>query len=153
MKLILSYLKKHLGIFLLSTLFLTMEAVADLLQPTFMSRIVDDGVENVDIGLILWYGIVMLAIAAVGAFSAVMRNLFASRTSQTIGKELRSDMYHHVQELSLENIDHLQPASVITRITNDVTHVQELINRSMRMMVKAPITCIGAVILIIFQTP
>ena len=69
-------------------------------------------------------GQIMLGIALVGAVSAVMRNRFASRTSQTVGKELRRDMYHNVQRLSLENIDRLQPASIITRITNDVTQVQ-----------------------------
>ena len=153
MKLILQYIRRHLGIFLLSTMFLTMEAMADLLQPTFMSYIVDRGVAEADIGKILRYGAIMLAIALVGAFSAVMRNLFASRTSQTIGKELRRDIYHSVNCLSLENIDRLQPASIITRITNDVTQVQDFINGIMRIMVKAPITCVGAIILIVVQTP
>lgn len=153
MRLILKYLKRHLGIFALSTFFLTMEAMADLLQPTFMSYIVDEGIRNADIRQILFYGLVMLGIAMVGAISAVMRNRFASRTSQTIGKELRCDIYHNVAQLSLENIDRLQPASIITRITNDVVQIQDFINSIMRMMVKAPITCIGAILLILFQTP
>ncbi len=153
MKLILRYLKKHLWIFIISTLFLTMEAMADLLQPTFMSYIVDEGVKSASVKKIGLYGVIMLIIALIGAFSAVMRNLFASKTSQTIGKELRSDMYENVQALSLENIERLQPASIITRITNDVSQVQDFINSLMRMMVKAPITCIGAIILIIVQTP
>lgn len=153
MRLIFRYLHRHLGIFLLSTMFLTMEAVADLLQPTFMSYIVDRGVENADVQKILFYGAIMLGIAFLGAISAVMRNHFASRTSQTIGKELRRDMYGYVQRLSLENIDRLQPASIITRITNDVMQIQDFINSMMRMMVKAPITCVGAIILIIIQTP
>lgn len=153
MKLIVLYLRKHKWIFLISTFFLTIESFADLLQPTFMSYIVDNGVENADIGIILFYGIVMLGIAAAGAVSAVIRNHFASRTSQTIGKELRRDMYHNVQSLSLDNIDRLQPASIITRITNDVVQIQEFINSLMRMMVKAPIICLGAIALIILQTP
>ena len=153
MKLILKYLGRHRRIFLLSTMFLTLEAVADLMQPTFMSRIVDNGVRNADTGLILLYGAVMLAIAAAGAFCAVMRNRFASRTSQLVGNEVRRDMYRHVQTLSLENIDRLQPASIITRMTNDVTQIQDFIASIMRMMVKAPITCVGAIVLIILQTP
>lgn len=153
MKLILHYIRQHLGIFLLSTFFLTMEAMADLLQPTFMSYIVDEGVKNADVRRILFYGLIMLVIAGAGAFSAVMRNQFASRTSQTIGRELRRDMYHNVQRLSMENIDRLQPASIITRITNDVTQIQEFVNGIMRIMVKAPITCVGAIVLILFQTP
>ncbi len=153
MKLILHYIRKHLGIFLLSTLFLTMEAMADLFQPAFMSRIVDRGIQNANVGQILFYGACMLGIALTGAACAVMRNRFASRVSQTVGKELRRDMYHNVQILSMENIDRLRPASIITRITNDVVQVQEFINGIMRIMVKAPITCIGAIILILIQTP
>ena len=153
MKLILSYLRRHIVIFLISTAFLTMEAVADLLQPTYMSYIVDNGVAHADVGKILMYGGIMLGIALFGAFCAVMRNHFASRTSQTIGKEIRHDIYHNVQQLSLENIDRLQPASIITRITNDVTQIQDFINSVMRIMIKAPITGIGAVVLIIIQTP
>ncbi len=153
MKLILHYIRKHLGIFLLSTLFLMMEAVADLLQPTFMSIIVDQGIKNADINKILRLGTAMLGIALAGAVCAVIRNRFASFVSQTIGRELRHDMYHHVQQLSMENIDRLRPASIITRITNDVAQIQEFINGIMRIMVKAPIIGIGAIILIMIQTP
>ena len=153
MKLILSYLKRHILIFCISTAFLTLEAVADLMQPTYMSYIVDDGVANADVSQILIYGGIMLGIALFGAFCAVMRNHFASRTSQTIGKEIRHDIYHNVQQLSLENIDRLQPASIITRITNDVTQIQDFMNSIMRIMIKAPITGIGAVVRIIIQTP
>lgn len=153
MKLIFEYIKRHWISFLLSTMFLTLEAAADLLQPTFMSYIVDSGIKNADVDKILHYGLIMLCIAAVGAVGALMRNYFSVRTSQTVALELRRDMYRSVQRLSLENIDVLQPAGIITRITNDVTQIQEFINSMMRMMVKAPITCIGAVVLIIMQTP
>lgn len=153
MKLILHYIRKHLGIFLLSTLFLTLEAAADLLQPAFMSIIVDQGIKNADINQILRLGTAMLGIALAGAVCAVIRNRFASFVSQTIGRELRQDMYHHVQQLSMENIDRLRPASIITRITNDVAQIQEFINGIMRIMVKAPIIGIGAIVLIMIQTP
>ena len=144
MRLIFHYIRKHLGIFLLSTLFLTMEAMADLLQPTFMSYIVDEGVKNADVRQILFYGAIMLGIALVGAVSAVMRNRFASRTSQTVGKELRRDMYHNVQRLSLENIDRLQPASIITRITNDVNQVQLAVALGVRMLIRWPFLAVGS---------
>lgn len=153
MKLIFSYIRKHIGMFLIAISFLCLEIFADLMQPTFMSYIVDNGVKEQDLGKILHYGLMMLGIALLGAFGAVMRNLYAGRTSQLIGREIRSDIYRKVQTLSFENIDRLQPASIITRITNDVTQVQNFINGCMRIMVKAPITCIGAIILIIYQTP
>lgn len=153
MKLILSYIRKHKKMFFIAISFLCLEIFSDLMQPTFMSYIVDNGIKQNDVNKIIYYGIIMLLIAAVGAFGAVMRNYFASITSQQIGREMRSEIYQKVQTLSFENIDRLQPASIITRITNDVTQVQNFINGCMRIMFKAPITCIGALILIIYQTP
>ena len=153
MKLMLRYVRRHLGMFLTAIFFLTIETLADLLQPTFMSFIVDEGVAKRDVRQILFYGGIMLGIAALGAFGAVMRNIYASRTSQLIGKEMRMEIYEKVQTLSFENIDRLQPSSIITRITNDVTQIQNFLNGCMRIMMKAPITCVGAIVLIIVQTP
>lgn len=153
MRLMIQYIKKHMGMFLIAVVFLTIETSADLLQPTFMSYIVDRGVKGQEMGLILRYGLIMLGITAMGAVGAVVRNIYASRTSQLIGKEIRLAIYEKVQTLSHENIDRLQPASIITRITNDVTQMQNFINGIMRIMLKAPVTCIGAVVLIILQMP
>lgn len=153
MKLMLRYIKKHRGMFLIAVVFLAIETFADLLQPAFMSYIVDKGVKGEEMSLILRYGLIMLGITAMGAVGAVVRNIYASRTSQLIGKEMRLSIYEKVQTLSYENIDRLQPASIITRITNDVTQMQNFINGIMRIMLKAPVTCIGAVVLIILQMP
>lgn len=153
MRLMMQYIKKHIGMFTIAVVFLTIETFADLLQPTFMSYIVDRGVKGQELDLILRYGLIMLGITAMGAVGAVVRNTYASRTSQLIGKEIRLAIYEKVQSLSHENIDRLQPASIITRITNDVTQMQNFINGIMRIMLKAPVTCIGAVALIIFQMP
>lgn len=153
MKLIFHYIRRHLGSFIAAMIFLCIEATADLLQPTFMGYIVDNGVKDANIGQIMYYGAIMLGIAAVGAFSAVRHNIFSCRTSQYIGKELRGDIYRKVQTLSFENIDRLQPSSIITRITNDVTQIQDFTSSSMRIMIKMPITCIGAIALIIIKTP
>lgn len=153
MKLILQRVRSHLWMFLTAIFFLSVESGADLLQPTLMSWIVDQGVKQQDTEKILRFGLCMLGVAFIGAFGAVMRNIYASRTSQLIGMELRSDLYRKIQTLSFENIDRIQAASLITRITNDVTQMQNFINGCMRIMVKAPITCVGAIILIVVQTP
>lgn len=153
MKFIIKRIRKHLGMFLTAIAFLTVEAAADLMQPSLMSNIVDEGVKKQNTHIILTYGAVMLLVAMIGAVGAVMRGIYSSRTSQLIGKELHSELYAKIQTLSFENIDRLRPASLITRITNDVTQMQNFINGCMRIMVKAPITCIGAIMLIIVQTP
>ncbi|MBQ0000618.1 MAG: ABC transporter ATP-binding protein [Clostridiales bacterium] len=153
MKLMIQRVRSHLWMFLTAIFFLSVESGADLLQPMMMSWIVDRGVKQEDVQLILKYGVWMLGIAFLGAIGAVMRNIYASKTSQLIGMEIRSDLYRKIQTLSFENIDRLQPASLITRITNDVTQMQNFINGCMRIMVKAPITCVGAILMIIIQTP
>lgn len=153
MKLMLHYIKNHIGMFFVAVLFLSIETFADLLQPAFMSCIVDRGIKGQELRLVLGYGLIMLGITAMGAVGAVVRNIYASRTSQLIGKEIRLAIYEKVHTLSYENIDRLQPASIITRITNDVTQMQNFINGMMRIMLKAPVTCIGAVALIILQMP
>ncbi len=153
MRLIGRIIKRYIWGFLTAISFLTVEALCDLMQPTMMSFIVDNGVANKNIPLVLYYGAGMLGIALIGAFGAVMRNIFATRISMRAGKELRSELFTKIQSFSSENIDRLEPASLITRITNDVTQIQNLINGSMRILVKAPITCIGAIALIIARTP
>lgn len=153
MKLIQSYIRRHLATFFTGLAFLALEAFADLMQPALMAHIVDEGVKQADVGMILHYGLMMFGIALLGAVGVIMRNLFASYTSQIVGMEMRGDMYRKIQSLSFENIDRLQPASIITRLTNDVTQIQDFVNSSMRIMIKAPMTCMGAVTLIIIQTP
>lgn len=133
--------------------FLSIETVCDLLQPTLMSMVVDDGVANRDVNRVLTWGAVMLAVAGAGAIGAVMRNIFASRAAQLVGRDIRSDTYRKVMSLSCEEVDHLQPAAIITRITNDVVQIQNFAQGLMRIMLKAPITCIGAIVLIVVQIP
>ncbi|MDO5423127.1 MAG: ABC transporter ATP-binding protein [Eubacteriales bacterium] len=153
MKFILRLIKKRLGLFLTAVFFLLLETTAELMQPTYMSYIVDNGVKTKDTGAILHYGLIMVGIALVGALGAVMRNLFASYTSQLISKDLRSELYRKVQTLSFENIDRLQPASIITRITNDVNQIQNFVNGCMRVMLRAPLMGLGSVVLILVRTP
>ena len=147
------FIKKHWSGFSIAILFLILEAVCDLLQPFIMSKIVDKAVASNDEILVLKLGGVMLATAVVGALSAVIRNYISSKTSQNIGKEMRYELFKKVQSFSLENVDRLDPASLITRTTNDVSQIQNFINGCMRILVKAPITCIGAIILIVFEMP
>nr|WP_274619165.1 ABC transporter ATP-binding protein [Bifidobacterium amazonense] len=133
--------------------FLLVETIGDLLQPTLMSMIVDRGVVRRDVGTVLRWGAVMLAVAAIGAGAAAMRNIYASRASQLIGRDIRSDTYRKVMSLGFDDVDRLQPSAIITRITNDVVQIQNFAQGLMRIMLKAPITCVGAIALIVVQIP
>lgn len=144
MKFLNKYIKKYWKPFLLAVFCLTVEAICDLLQPTIMAKIVDVGVKNKDLSFVLKMSYVMLGVTAIGALDAVSRNILASIVSQKFGRELRVDLFTKVQGLSFESIDKYDGASLVTRLNNDVTMVQNFTNGLMRIFVKAPILCIGS---------
>lgn len=141
------YIKNYWKPFLLALVFLTFEALCDLMQPTIMSRIVDKGVTNKNLDYVIKNGGLMLLVTALGAVSAVSRNIISSNVSQKFGAELRGDLFKKIQKFSFENIDRFETASLITRLTNDVTQVQNFVHGMMRIFVKAPILCIGGIIM------
>ncbi|XEC97676.1 ABC transporter ATP-binding protein [Paenibacillus tarimensis] len=141
------YIRKYWKMFSLAVLFLTLEALADLLLPTMMAQMIDDGVAGNRMDIVLRLGGIMLMITALGAVAASVRNIIASRVSQQFGAELRSDLFRHIQSLSFENIDRFERASLITRLTNDVTLVQNFVNGMMRIFVKAPLIAVGSLIM------
>nr|WP_240539201.1 ABC transporter ATP-binding protein [Bifidobacterium sp. SO1] len=147
------YVRRRWALALTAAGFLLIETIGDLLQPTLMSMIVDQGVVRRDIGTVWRWGAVMLTVAVIGAGAAAMRNIFASRASQLIGRDIRSDTYRKVMSLGFDTVDRLQPGAIITRITNDVVQIQNFAQGLMRIMLKAPITCVGAIALIIVQIP
>lgn len=141
------YIKTYWKSFSIAVLFLTLEALSDLLQPTIMAKIIDEGVTNRDIHYVLKMGGVMLLITAGGAVAASTRSVVASIVSQNFGTQLRSDLFKKIQMLSFKNIDKFDRASLVTRLTNDVTQVQVFVNGLMRIFVKAPLLAIGGLIM------
>ncbi|TBL81702.1 ABC transporter ATP-binding protein [Paenibacillus thalictri] len=141
------YLKKYGKPFSLAVLFLTCEAVCDLLLPTLMSKIIDVGVAEQRMDYVLKMGGVMIGITAAAAVISLSRNVIASTVSQRFGTELRSDLFRKIQTFSFDNVDQFDRASLVTRLTNDVTQVQNFSNGLMRIFVKAPLLCIGGLIM------
>ena len=141
------YIRKYWKYFSLAVLFLTFEAISDLLMPTIMAKIIDVGVAGRDLDYVLKMGGLMLLITLFGAISASTRSVLASIVSQNFGAELRSDLYQKIQALSFKNIDRFERASLITRLTNDVTQVQIFANGLMRIFVKSPLLAIGGLIM------
>jgi len=141
------YIKKYWKSFSLAVLFLTFEAISDLMMPTIMAKIIDVGVAGRDIDYVFKMGGLMLLITLLGAIAASTRSIIASNVSQSFGSEIRSDLYKKIQTLSFKNIDRFERASLITRLTNDVTQVQVFANGLMRIFVKSPLLAIGGLIM------
>lgn len=147
MRFYLKYLKKYGVAIAVSFFFLALEAVSDLLQPTIMAMIIDKGVAERDMDYVLQMGGWMLLITAGGAVAASMRNLLSSYVSQNFGALLRSDLFRKIQSLPFGNVDKFDRASLVTRLTNDVNQMQVFVNGMMRIFAKAPLLCIGGLIM------
>jgi len=142
-----TYIMKYRGPFSIAILCVMLEAVCDLLQPTIMSKIIDVGIAGNDLDYIVFMGGVMLLITAVGALTATGRNILSGNVSQRVGTEIRADLYRKIQGLSFAQIDKLDKASLVTRLTNDVTLVQNFTNGLMRIGLKAPLLGIGSLVM------
>jgi ATP-binding cassette, subfamily B, multidrug efflux pump len=126
-----------------------LQSLATLYLPTLMSDIVDTGILNNDINYILKIGAVMLAVAAGGTLCSVAASFLSARTSMAFGQRVRSNIFRRVESFSLHEIDKFGTATLITRTTNDVTQVQMVTLIMMRLMVGAPMMCIGGLIMAI----
>ena len=147
MELLNHYKRKYGKSFFLAVFFVMCETLCDLMLPTIMSQIIDVGIAAKNMEYVLLKGGLMLLITILGAFAASARNIISSNVSQKFGTELRLDLYKKIQTLPLENIDHFDKASLVTRLTNDVTQVQTLVNGLMRIFIKGPLLCIGSLIM------
>jgi ATP-binding cassette subfamily B protein len=147
MNYIFKYAKKYKKDFTIAIIFLVLEALVDLILPTMMSFIIDNGVKNNDLNYVLKLSFYMLIITLLGASFAVIRNVKSSIVSQSIGKDLREDLYVKINRLSASKISSLTEASLITRLTNDVNQIQNFAHGLMRVFVKAPLLGIGSVIM------
>ncbi|MDB5083188.1 MAG: multidrug transporter ATP-binding protein, partial [Bacilli bacterium] len=112
-----------------------------------MADIVDTGVMKGDIAYILEIGGFMLLVAIGGVLCSVAASFIASKVSAGFGKILRNKVFSHVQKFALHEFDKLGTASLITRTTNDITQVQQLLNMMLRLMIMAPMMCIGGIIM------
>jgi len=141
------YIIRYRVLFALSIIMLTFESFCDLLLPTIIADIIDTGIGGNDLGYIIRMGSIMLAITAAEAVAASGRNVLSSKAALRFGRDLRLDLYKKIQHLSFENLDHFDNASLVNRLTNDITQVQNLTIGMTRIFVKAPLLFIGSIIM------
>lgn len=123
------------------------EVTVDLMQPKLMSKIVNEGILGHDQSLILTTGLQMLLLVALGGFMGILCAYTASVASQGFGNDIRIDAFNRVMKLSLQQTDKFTTGSLVTRLTNDITTVQELVQNILRNFVRAPIFLIGGLIM------
>ena len=123
------------------------QTMADLFLPTLMADIIDKGVVTGDTPYIWKIGGFMLLISALGAIASVIASFYSSKAAMGVGRDIRRKVFNHVGKFSLQEFDEVGTASLITRTTNDITQVQQVIIMMLRMVISAPIMLVGGIIM------
>lgn len=144
---LLKHLKPFATTVFIVLIFLFLQSLAELYLPTLMSDIVDIGIIQGDTPFILRVGGIMLLVAAGSAFLSIYASLLSSKIATGFGRNLRSKVFAQVENYSLNEFNQIGTSSLITRTTNDITQVQQVLILILRMMVTAPIMAIGGIIM------
>ncbi|GGI90721.1 ABC transporter ATP-binding protein [Pseudarthrobacter scleromae] len=150
-KLLVEYLRPHRTLLLAVVIFQLAQSVASLYLPTLNADIIDEGVAKANIGYILSLGAVMLGITLLQIVCAVIAVYFAAKAAMGVGRDLRGAIFKRVGEFSEQEVTRFGAPSLITRSTNDVQQVQQLVLMSATMLVTAPMLSIGGVIMAVRQ--
>ncbi len=137
----------------LAPLFMLVEVAMDLLQPRLVQRVIDVGIAENDSAVIIQTGLLMVAVAFVGVIGGMLCTVFALLAAQHFSADLRSELFRKVQALSFGNLDRLETGSLITRLTTDVTQVQDVVSRLLRIMVRAPLLMVGSLVMAFITSP
>lgn len=145
---LLKYIKGSAIIYtILAPLMMFIEVIMDLNQPKLMSDIIDIGVANGDITYVLNVGFKMIVVAFIGILGGMLCGVFSTLASMNMGKNMRQGLFNKIQSLSFSEIDQFKTSSFITRLTNDVTQVQNMVMMALRGMVRSPLICLGGIIM------
>ena len=146
------YIRRYLHFAILAALFMVGEVMMDLIQPGIMSRIVDEGVLGTTTGgvgnlrLIWQLGLQMMGLVIVGGLSGSLNNVFVHISSQNIGNEMRKDCFRNIMAFSFPQVDGYTTGSLVTRVTNDVTQVQNFIAQFVRGMIRTTLLTVGSIV-------
>ena len=142
-----SYILPYKSAFILGPLMMVTEVLGEILLPKFMSMIINHGVAQKDGGYILKMGLVMAITSFLMAAGGILGAYFAAKASISFTTDLRRDLFARVQQFSFKNIDTFSTGSLVTRLTNDIQQVQNLIMMGLRMMLRAPGMFLGALVM------
>jgi ATP-binding cassette subfamily B multidrug efflux pump len=152
-KALLKFLKPYWLWATLAPLLMILEVVMDLMQPRMIQRIVDVGLAQLDMQVVINTGLWMIGFALLGAVGGVGCTIFSILAAMGFGTDLRNALFTKVQSLSFGNLDDLETGQLVTRLTNDVVQIQELVSMMLRIMVRAPLLLVGSLVMVVITSP
>lgn len=142
---LLKYLKPYTAYVILAPLMMVIEVYMDLQQPALMAIVINDGILGADIKIITYTCIKMLIAAVIGLVGGLGCTVFAGLASQNYGADLRGDLFKKIENFSFGEIDKFSTGSLVTRLTNDVIQIQNMVSMALRMFVRSPLLCAGGI--------
>ncbi len=141
------YVKPYLGAFIIGPLLMLTEVLGEIMLPKLMSLIINNGVANRDVSYIIIVGVIMVLVTLVMAVGGIGGAYFSAKASINFTGDLREDLFAKVQAFSFKNIDTYSTGSLVTRLTNDIQQIQNVMMMALRMMLRAPGLLVGALIM------
>ena len=147
------YIRPYIQYYILGPCFMMMEVVGDVLLPYMLAKIINQGIAERNVAYIIKIGAIMGFIAVIMAVGGVLGAWFASKAAMNFGADLRMDLFEKIQQFSFQNIDNFSTGSLITRLTNDITQIQNMIMMTLRMCLRSPGILIGAMVMAFVISP
>lgn len=147
-KKLLPYMKPYQLFAILGPLLMCIEVVMDLLQPTIMQRIIDDGITNQDHGYVIMLGLLMLVSAVIGLIGGAGSSIYASKAAVHFSTDIRRDLFKKIERFSSQNTDSFGAGKLITNVTTDIAAIQSAIIMTLRVFVRGPLLFIGSVAIV-----
>ena len=142
-----SFLKPYRISMSIALSLMLIELAVELIHPLLMAKIIDDGILKEDLSVVMWWGGVMVGLSLLAFASGMINSFYAAHVSQSFGFDIRKQIFIKVQTFSFENLSRFPAASLITRMTNDITQLQNTLFMGLRIMLRAPLVVIGAVVM------
>ncbi|GAE37003.1 ABC transporter ATP-binding protein [Halalkalibacter akibai] len=142
-----SFLKPYKFPIVIALFLMFVELVVELLHPLLLAKIIDDGIMQEDMSVILNWGAIMVGMSLLAFLAGVVNSFYAAHVSQSTGYDIRSELYEKIQTFTYTKLQRFQTSSLITRMTNDVSQIQNTIFMSLRIMLRAPLLVIGGTIM------
>ncbi|WP_138756506.1 ABC transporter ATP-binding protein [Paenibacillus sinopodophylli] len=148
-----AYLKKYRITVYVALLLMLTELMVELLQPYIIARIIDDGIGSNNLAVVLKWGGFLVGCSLLAFAAGILSSFYASHVSQSFGYDLRERLYEKVQSFSFANFNRFPESSLITRLTNDVTQLQNTVFMGLRIMLRAPLLVIGSIVMAFIVQP
>lgn len=150
MKTVFAYARPYIGVIIVALSLMLVELFVELVQPLIMSKIIDDGIISSNTNVIIYYGLIMIGLTIVALAAGIINSYFSSHAAQSFAFDLRNALFSKIQSFTMATYLKFPTSGLITRLTSDITQVQNVLFMSLRIMLRAPLQVVGSIALALY---